>query len=87
MQKITIGECCADCFAAINYNPREMLPDAAEAARIAGEKLSRLCDAEGVQSLHTGDFAGFSTRTCAGCRSELGGDRWPLIGLKEGRGA
>lgn len=85
MRKIELGECCADCFAAINYNTSDMPYDHRQRAQEAGKKLSNLLEAEHAQSVCTGDYRGFGSCTCAGCRNEQAGDRWHLVALQEER--
>lgn len=90
MKRIFLGDCCSDCFAAVNYNPAELPPAAAETARAASEKLSLLCDKEKVVSLSTGVWNGFKVPDpkgpggdwCDGCGSSKPSDFWQLIGLK-----
>lgn len=83
MKALSLGECCADCFAAINYNASEMRPDDRQRALEAGKKLIALADAERANIVYTGGYKGFSHNICAGCRSTLAGDRWLLIALQE----
>ncbi len=83
MRTVKLGECCADCFDAINFSLSEIPPERHAAVKAAGDKISAKADLEGVASLHTGEREAFSHARCDGCGSTLAGSRWPLDGLTD----
>ena len=78
MRKVNLGSCCLDCFYALNFDGTDD-----KAIKYSAAALSKLADAEGMASLHTGDETGFSWSACGACGQPHGGARWELYGLEE----
>ena len=79
---ISLGECCNNCFTALNYTSIEVPDDIQEDVSRSSTRLSLLADSEQVASLHTGEPKGFGWHRCDGCGSPFGGDRHELLAHK-----
>lgn len=74
MQVVELGNCCADCFDAIEGADSPPPP-------VIFHDVAQVVTANALTSIHTGEEQGFSWTPCAVCKSVKGGERWRAFGL------